>query len=109
MNVSDRLCVRQAVEVEVSLSYGGEVECPKETHEGVDKKFAALRALVAMIVAEVPLNRGRDASINYAGALPGCEVGHVHGIEVQANLWHTLQQGGGTEKCPIGGQSCHVL
>ncbi len=109
MNVPDGLCVRQAVEVEVSPSYGCEVECPKETHEGVDKQLAALRAWVAVIVTKVPFNRGRDASINDAGALPCCHICGVHGISVQANLWHALQQGGGTEKRPICGQSCHVL
>jgi hypothetical protein len=37
MNVPNGFRVRQAVQVEVSPSYGGEVECPKETHEGIDK------------------------------------------------------------------------
>lgn len=32
MNVPAGFCVRQTLEVEVSPSYGGEVECPKETN-----------------------------------------------------------------------------
>jgi len=31
MNVPAGFCVRQTLKVEVSPSYGGEVECPKET------------------------------------------------------------------------------
>jgi hypothetical protein len=34
MNVPAGFCVCQTLKVEVSPSYGGEVECPTETHEG---------------------------------------------------------------------------
>jgi hypothetical protein len=76
---------------------------------GVDKQFAALRAQAAVIVTEVPFNRRHDASIHDAGEKTGCHICGVYGIEVEANFWHTLQQSRGAEKCPIGGQSCHVL
>ena len=82
INVLGGFCVRQTVEIEVSPSYGGEVECPKKTHEGVDKQSAALRTLVAVIVTEVPLNHGDYASIDDAWALPCCHISGVHGIEV---------------------------
>jgi hypothetical protein len=55
MNVPAGFCVRQTLKVEVSPSYGGEVECPKETHEGVDKQRAVLRTQVAVMVTEVPV------------------------------------------------------
>ena len=109
MNIPDGLCVRQPVEVKVPPRYRGQVECPSKLIRGFNKQFAALCPVVAVIVAEVPLNRGRDASINYAGALPGCHVGGVHGVEVQTYLRHALQQGGGANKCPFCNQSCHVL
>src|ERR1700693_5178261 len=109
MNVPAGFCVSQTLEVEVSPSYGGEVECPKETHEGVDKQRAALRTRVAVIVTEAPFDRRHDASVNDAGVARCFHVCGVDGIEVQANFGHTLEQSGGTEKCPLGGQSCHIL
>ena len=109
MNLPDGFCVRQPVEVEISPSDGGEVECPKETHERVDKQLATLRTRVAVIVTEMPFNRGHNATVNDAG-LPRCaHICGVHGVEVEVNFGHTLQQSSRTEKCPLGGQSCHVL
>src|ERR1700758_3776392 len=109
MNVPAGFCVHQTLEVEVSPSYGGQVECPKETHERIDKQRAALRPQVAMIVTEAPFDRRHNASVNDAGVARGCNVCGVDGFEVQANFGHTLEQSGGTEKCPLGSQCCHIL
>ena len=73
MNVPAGFCVRQMLKVQVSPSYSGEVECPKETHEGVDKQSAAPRPPVAVIITEAPFDRRHNASVNDAG-VRGCHL-----------------------------------
>jgi hypothetical protein len=74
MNVSARFCIRQTLKVEVWPSYGGKVECPKETHEGIDKQRAAPRPQVAVIITEAPFDRRHNTSVNDAG-VQGCHLG----------------------------------
>src|SRR6516165_1886866 len=100
-NLPASLGVRQTVEIEISPSYGSQIECPKQTHEGVDKQLGTLRARGAVIITKASCDRRRDTSVNDTGSLRGCHVRRVHGIKVQANLWHALQQSAGTKKCPF--------
>src|ERR1700741_4298478 len=108
MNVPAGFCIHQALKVEVSPSYSSEVECPNETHQGVDKQRAAPRPQVAVIITEAPFDRRHNTSVNDAG-VRGCHLCSVDGFEVKTNFGHSLEQSGSTEKCPFGVQSCHIL
>ena len=98
MNVPVAHCVRQTVKVKIPPGHGGEIKRPKETHEGVDKELAALRSGMAVMVTEAPFDRGYNASVDDAGLPRRCQIGRVHGIDVQPNFGHTLQQCGGAEE-----------